>query len=946
MTELDFDAFFAAVHGKPPLPWQSRLARTLRQTHRWPGLVDLPTASGKTACIDIALFHLAACAAAGTPWLAARRIVFAVDRRLIVDSAHERALTLQRALDESTAPAVRAVAAALKTLGSGEPLHCLKLRGGMSRERGFAYHPCQPMIVSSTIDQIGSRLLFRGYGLSRYSQPLHAGLLGHDTLILLDEAHLSAPFIGTVAAIQREQARAEAPPGPVRPVVVVPLSATAQADGERFRLDADDLANPLIARRRTASKPARLVEAGAKPAERVKAIVAAVAELRMHAASPVPTLAVMVNRVATARQVYEQLVRTHGGVCQVELATGRNRPLAREAISARLIARCAAGREPRDDDRPIVVVATQTLEVGADLDFDGLVTECASLAALRQRFGRLDRLGNSRQAAAVIVGGGESDNDPVYGPALVETWQWLTRAAQRDGGDAPTVDFSIAAMEALLADSDTDLAELDPPPRDRLRLTPAHVELLCQTSPPPQYDPDVAALLHGLDTSPADVQIVWRSDLPLDDTGTQIDDTETALVGRLLALRPPQSLESLALPLGGVRAWLQGVASDTPLVDVEGADIDVDDTGGKPGGRLPAPRRAWRRERDNEWRAVDPARIRPGDTLVVPAAYGGCDALGYAPDATSCVDDLAMDARRETMSESIAVVTPQFLATSGTLDEAAIAAAWDRLKTAPEEATADELRDLLRAEYPPDATPPWLSLPIAETLLRQDDSFYALVLRSGDLGQEDLSDEDISSSQTIVVTLPAHNAGVGRRARALGAALGFDADLCKLLHAAGRAHDLGKADPRFQRLLRAGDDATAGGQLLAKGLRRHGALRDELGERHEAYSVALAMANPALLAGIDDTELALYLIGTHHGRGRALMPDKPDDGTRLTVTDGDHAYLFDGAPRLGALGSGWPDRFWRLVRRYGPWGLAYLEAVLRLADHLQSRDELAGGAHG
>lgn len=940
MTELDFDAFFEAVHERPPLPWQSRLARTLRQTHRWPGLVDLPTASGKTACIDIALFHLADCAATGMPWRAARRIVFAVDRRIIVDSAHERAQTLCRALEESTHPAVRAVAAALATLGGDAPLHCLVLRGGMPRERGFAYHPAQPMIISSTIDQVGSRLLFRGYGLSRYSQPLHAGLLGHDTLILLDEAHLSTPFIDTVAAIRREQTRAEAPIGPMRPVAVVPLSATAQAEGERFQLDADDLANPLIAQRRAAPKPARLVETGAKPAERVKAIVAAVAELRTRAAHPARTLAVMVNRVGTARQVYEQLERVHGGDCQIELATGRNRPLARDRVSARLIARCAAGREPQAEDRPIIVVATQTLEVGADLDFDGLVTECAALAALRQRFGRLDRLGRSQHAAAVIIGGGESDDDPIYGQALAKTWQWLLRVA-RPAGDGVAVDFSIAAMEATLAGA--DLTELDPPPRERLHLTPIHVELLCQTSPPPQYDPEVAALLHGLDTSPADVQIVWRSDLPLDDTGEQIDAAEAALVGRLLALRPPQSLETLALPIGSVKTWLQGTASDTPLVDVEGAGSDVDDTGGKPAASRSAPRRGWRRERDDEWRAVDALRIRPGDTIVVPAAYGGCDAFGYAPGAVSRVDDLTMEARETTRSELIAVVTPPLLAASGVLDEATIAAAWDRLKAAAEQATAGELREQLRAEYPPDAAPSWLAPAVAEILTRRDDSFYALVLRSGKPGVEDLSDEDASSSQTVVVTLPAHSAGVGRRARELGAALGFDPELCNLLHAAGRAHDLGKADPRFQRLLRGGDNTTAAGQLLAKGLRRHGAFRDELGERHEAYSVALAVANPALLADTVDAELALYLIGTHHGRGRALMPDRPDDGTSFTVTDGDSTIDFDGVPRLGALGSGWPDRFWRLVRRYGPWGLAYLEAVLRLADHLQSRDELAGG---
>ena len=79
------------------------------------------------------------------------------------------------------------------------------------------------------------------------------------------------------------------------------------------------------------------------------------------------------------------------------------------------------------------MVATQAVEAGADLDLDALVTECAPLDALIQRFGRVDRDGQLtkeklRTTSVVLATSAQlTEDDPIYGAALRKTWEWLQR---------------------------------------------------------------------------------------------------------------------------------------------------------------------------------------------------------------------------------------------------------------------------------------------------------------------------------------------------------------------------------------------------------------------------------------------------------------------------------------------------------------------------------------
>ncbi len=202
LAPAQFSDFFRAVDGNEPFPWQKRLAEQVC-SGSWPTALALPTASGKTACLDIAVFALACQASLpAAERTAPRRIVFVVDRRVIVDEAFDRARRIAQRLRTGNdsqglaRPILAQVAQALRRTGALDsddaPLACAQLRGGIYRDSTWAGSPTQPTILASTVDQIGSRLLFRGYGVSDSMKPVHAGLIGNDCLILLDELRTRA----------------------------------------------------------------------------------------------------------------------------------------------------------------------------------------------------------------------------------------------------------------------------------------------------------------------------------------------------------------------------------------------------------------------------------------------------------------------------------------------------------------------------------------------------------------------------------------------------------------------------------------------------------------------------------------------------------------------------------------------------------------------------------
>src|SRR5690606_7125278 len=360
---MDFDAFYRAVYGYSPFPWQRLLAVRVAEGG-WRTCIDLPTASGKTACIDIAVYALACQADRPVEERTApRRIFFVVDRRIVVDEAFARAKHLARTLAEARDGILRTVADRLRSLstgGEGEwPLVATRMRGGVALDDGWVRDPSRPAVITSTVDQVGSRLLFRGYGRSHRVAAIDAGLAGNDALYILDEAHCAVPFFQTLTAVQEYRGPRWAERPVLSPFRVVVMSATPPegvpsenvfpSPGEHeSALDSE-----VLAQRIRAVKRAELAEARSprKPrsgqpgltGERLSddPLVLDAADRALKAAAAGPRrIAIMVNRVATARAIWRQLraeLQSDDGTSEADvvLMTGRMRPFDRDRLIRR-----------------------------------------------------------------------------------------------------------------------------------------------------------------------------------------------------------------------------------------------------------------------------------------------------------------------------------------------------------------------------------------------------------------------------------------------------------------------------------------------------------------------------------------------------------------------------------------------------------------------------------
>lgn len=100
------------------------------------------------------------------------------------------------------------------------------------------------------------------------------------------------------------------------------------------------------------------------------------------------SMLVCCNTVKRTQQVYDEMQRKLQGRAKVVLLHGRFN--SKDRLDKEGIVQAATGSQSTEQ-KPIVLVATQVIEVSLDIDLDVIYTDPAPLEALIQRFGRINR---------------------------------------------------------------------------------------------------------------------------------------------------------------------------------------------------------------------------------------------------------------------------------------------------------------------------------------------------------------------------------------------------------------------------------------------------------------------------------------------------------------------------------------------------------------------------
>ena len=1015
---LDFEKIFKQLTGNDPFDWQKRLFQKFLDGD-FPDTCDIPTGLGKTSLIAIwliALGYLLKEKARKIPL----RLVYVVDRRVIVDQATDEAEKLLDKLTQARSDTSSPLHSLAETfceasMKGNESLIALStLRGQKADNREWCLDPSCPAIIIGTVDMIGSRLLFSGYGkVGINHRSLQAGLLGQDTLVVIDEAHLSPVFVLTLLDIK--QAIHQTPL--LRPFHVMSLSATLSGPGKTLAIDEQrELQNEQAWLRLNAKKQIEFlpfnqtvkVKDGKKVSR--KDIDEELAERLVNRAiryeheleaAPARSIVIFVQTVdlvnLIAKKLGDELEKLAIRNEIEEPIDKKEQKRLREAVEARILKMTGEMRGYERDREQLVespkfkaflperdretprttqyLIATSSAEVGVNLDADDGLCDLSTLDSMIQRIGRINRFGKTESTITVII-----------------DEQGLNAFAS----DCQKDEEHRRALLQLVAEIDQLQSQMAKALTDRAAKREAQKEISAKKNEKKKLEKKTADYgLGNIERANAKVYFTWKALKAREDESGRINASPLALRGLLTAnqkalpdipVRPPfdearvddwamTSLKQSDYPRPLAQYWLRGVIDDESAqttfvwrIDLDPLDFESisDNENEKPfsqavelataipiqpqeraniatsraetllkalGGRFPdkpivlidpsgeAKAYQLRHIKDNK----NLFALLAFSTVILPCSVGGLDDDGNPTeklkderrvlDVVGCEWTRCLVVRHSPDSYSI----KQYDQSDTEPNEEMRFPTWQAaVRSIKGKGVCDNAKEIQKAFADVNEGEKKAVSYIA-FFFNQDagKGEKKASLEADRFLREDV--DDVASLGLQTRTVAEHDADVENYVRNLAERIGLSDEVIELLAAAGSRHDLGKMREWWQKAIGNFTDTA-----YAKSNVNSFDHSFNQGYRHEFGSLIDSLGDEQLEAH-PHRDLILHLIATHHGYARPHFPERAFDRNQPK-------------PENQRIAHEAMLRFNRLQRQYGWWQLAYLEAVLKAADALASRD--------
>jgi CRISPR-associated endonuclease/helicase Cas3 len=899
MTDFDFDQYFERLTTHRHFPWQRRLFDELIQK-QFRKTCDIPTGLGKTSVITVWLLALAYHARNGSLNDFPRRLVYVVNRRTVVDQATREAERLREALVFEVE--LNPIADALRALcvqPESEPLAISTLRGQFADNAEWRNDPARAAIIVGTVDMIGSRLLFAGYGRGFKTKPLHAGFLGQDVLLVHDEAHLEPAFQELIRAICSEQERRREF-AVFRVMELTATSRTAQPREEPLFTEAD-CRDSRVKERFEARKGIVF-----HSVEDEKGIPDKIAGLALEHKDSGQAIIVFLRKLDDIDKVVDRLRRNKQNV---QVLTGTLRGLERDELAKRdiIFARFMPKSEITPQSGTVYLVCTSAGEVGVDISADHMACDLTPFDSMAQRFGRVNRFGGGDARIDIVHFFKEKASAP--GLEELRTDQDLVASTRGDGDNVAVENQSkgkdkvespfeqagkktLSLLHKLPLRNDVHhdgspvaLREL-PVDERQAAFTPLPVirpasdilfDSWALTSVREKLPgrPPVADWLHGVaDWEPPETFVAWRDEVGIL-TGSLLDGYDPQDLLDDYPLKPQELLRDRTDRVVGHLEKIAEREPDLPFWQIE------------PDGEL---RVLTMSELVKKGKGTRPAIDLKDCTVLLPPRAGGLR-KGML-DGDESFDETHYD-RYD--------VSGTWQDEDGRMRRCRV---WNG------EPPPDGMRLVRTIDVLPDAED------VTEENEQPGRRYWHWYVRPRS------ADDDGSRTARVAQDLLAHLEAAKQIAHDLVIKLELPEQEATAVRLAAKWHDLGKNRAVWQRSIGNGNYPQ---QVLAKsgpGMRPIDITRyrHEFGSLIDVFDCAeFRELRP------DVQDLVLHLIAAHHGRARPHFP-------------GDEAFDSDHPEEIAAeIVREVPRRFARLQRKYGRWGLAYLESLVRAADALASQ---------